>query len=277
MPPLSEIYFPIVKIGNYSLASWQIFWVLARVFFVMIVYREAVRLDLNRRIVIGIAVFNFFAVSFFEKILFFLSQKALHQSNLNLSLNNWFSWGRVYFGALIGLALAVLVGAIVSRSLKKIPRYFDVMLTASAVTLIFYRLGNFLGQTHPGTMTDFPLGFYFKGVARHNPVFYELISLAILSVFIWKLRKRIKTPGVLALIITGWLSLSRVITDSFRADDLPASNFHFQNGFTLNQLAYFILFWLCFLALLALFIFKKQLTFNKKGGETQSGNKDSFD
>jgi prolipoprotein diacylglyceryltransferase len=71
------------------------------------------------------------------------------------------------------------------------------------------------------------------------------------------IRKKIKKPGLLALIILAWTSLSRFITDFFRNDDLPLANFKYANAFissnyhlaswlTLNQLAYFLVFLVAF-------------------------------
>ena len=83
------------------------------------------------------------------------------------------------------MAIAVLIVAVVTRTYKRLPSYFDAALSASAISLIAYRMGNFFHQSHPGTKTDFFLGFDFKGVTRHDPTFYELISLTILSIMIW--------------------------------------------------------------------------------------------
>lgn len=245
-------YFELKMINffGYSIESWKTFWFLGRVAVIYVMLKEAERLKLNKKTVIIIFLLGLIFISFFEKLLFYLSHQFLHNDGamIHFSYAGWGSLGRVFFGVFIGIILAVLIGALITRQLKNFWSFLDLNLIAQIVGSFFYRIGNLLNHSHMGNETNFFLGIPFQGKIRHEVTLYELISLGLLFLIVWPLRKKIKKPGFLSLIILGWMSLSRFITDFFRSADLPYSNFHFSNGLTLNQVAYGILFGGCLIA-----------------------------
>lgn len=244
-------YFELKMIplwGDYSIESWKIFWFLARVAVFLILLKEAKRLGLSRKTAWIIFILSVFLVSFFEKILFFFSHRYLHADGglYAITFSSWRAFGRVQLGAIVGIILTVIIAALITKKYKNIYKYLDILLLAHIAGSFFYRIGNLLWHSHIGKITAVPWGFWYNGQVRHEISLYELISLALLFPIAWPLRKKITQPGLLSLIILGWMSLSRFITDFFRSTDLPNSNFHFQNGLTLNQVAYGALFFICF-------------------------------
>lgn len=231
--------------GLVSLPSWQVFYFLGIIASAIIVVIEAKRLDLPGRVFGAVFGLKLILAEGLGKILFWLSHQILHPDGSALTLQKWGGLGRVYFGDLLGTFLAIILGTMVFRRLREAAKYFDVFLLAHLGFIFFYRLGNLLNHAHIGKMTSVPWGFWYKGQIRHDPSFYELLSIAVLFILAWGSREKINKPGLLSLAILSWISLSRFITDFFRSDDLSTSNFHFSNGLTLNQIAYGILFVWC--------------------------------
>jgi len=242
-------YFELkmINFSGYHLEAWKLFWFLARVVIISIMLVEAKRLKLSRQTTLIIFFIGMILVSFFEKLLFFFSHKLLHSDGaiFHFDYAGWSFLGRVYFGTLIGMVLAVIITVIITKETKKLLKYLDLLLIAQIGGTFLYRVGNLLNHSHIGKITGAPWGIEFMGKVRHEPTLYELISLTVLFLVAWPLRKKIEKPGILSAIILAWMALSRVITDSFRSDDLPYSNFHFQNGLTLNQVAYGTVFFVC--------------------------------
>lgn len=254
-------YFELKMIplwGDYSIESWKIFWILARVAVILILLKEAKRLNLSRKTTWIIFILSVFLVSFFEKILFFFSHKYLHTDGglYEFTFSSWRAFGRVHFGAIVGIILTVIITTLITKKYKNIYKYLDILLLAHIAGSFIYRIGNLFWHSHIGKITTVPWGFWYNGQVRHEISLYELISLALLFSIAWPVRKRITQPGLLSLIILGWMSLSRFITDFFRSADLPNSNFHLQSGLTLNQVAYGAVFLICIVGLL--FITKKR-------------------
>lgn len=247
---LPYIELKIINLGGgYFVQSWQVFQAIGRFLIIYFFIRETRRLNLKIKTTLAICFFSVFLVTFFEKILYFLSHKYLHLPSAQLqavSLERWEFLGRVHFGGFIGLSLAILLGTIITKEYKNILKYLDIAFLVQIFGAFFYRMGNFFWNEHIGKITNVPWGVEFQGQVRHQVALYEMISLLLLFLIIWPLRKKISRPGVISLFVIGWMSLSRFITDFFRSTDLPHSNFHFSNGLTLNQVAYSIVFLVSF-------------------------------
>ena len=255
IPYFSPVIF---EFGGQNVESWRIFWFLARIMALLVVLHETRRKELDLKTSLLIFVAGLFLVSFWEKILFYFSHLYLHHDNMYSSLNQWSSFGRVYFGTIVGTFLSVLLGIAITKRWQHVFKYFDVFFLIHLVALFFYRIGNFFMHSHIGKITDLPWGINYFGTVRHEVALYELVSLSILFLVVWNLRKKISLPGFLSLIIIGWISLSRIITDFFRSTDLPNSNFHFQSGLTLNQVIFAVLFIVDISIVIFLFLKKKE-------------------
>jgi len=231
--------------GIASFPSWKLLYFLGILASAVIVVSEAKRLNLGSSATGTIFGLKMVLGEIFGKVLFWISHLMLHRDIRPDRILKWDSLGRIYFGELLGIILGVFAGVFIFKERKNMAKFFDVFLLGHLGFIFFYRIGNLANHSHIGKITTVPWGFWYNGQIRHDPTLYELISIAALFSLAWILRKKVSRPGILSLIIIGWVSLSRFITDFFRSNDLPTSNFHFQNGLTLNQVAYGIIFVLC--------------------------------
>jgi len=264
--PYFELTF--ISVAGYQFESWKLFWFFGRVIFLYVFFKEIKRLELSKKAALIIFLLNLFLINFFERLLFYFSHNYVLKdkaSSLSDAFNvlSWGSSGRVYFGTIIGVFSAILIGSLITKQWKNVWKYLDAGFLAQTAGTFIYRIGNVLWHSHMGKITDVPWGIVYKGQIRHEVGLYELISLFVIFFIAWFLRKRIPKAGLLFTIILGLLSLSRFFTDFLRSTDLPNSNFHFQNGFTMNQIAYGVVFLIC----LGLFFFlskgQKEKNFQK--------------
>jgi phosphatidylglycerol:prolipoprotein diacylglycerol transferase len=248
----------LISLGKYSIESWRILQFGGKLAALYIFFIEAKRLRLNIKTVVAISLLAAPLTTFFEKLLFYLSHEYFHLNGYlyHFTIAGWPALGRVYFGGLIGLFLAVILGVFITRQSKQILKYLDIVFLSLIAGTFFYRVGNLFWHSHIGKITNVPWGMELQGQIRHEISLYEMISLALLFSVVWLLRKKITQSGLLFFVILSGMSLSRFILDFLRSDDLPTSNFHFQNGLTLNQITYGILFLLCFGFIL--FLLKKR-------------------
>lgn len=245
----------ILTILGHRFFTWEVFWYMARIVFIIVSIAEFRRLKLRLDWVSLLVFFglNFFFVSFFEHLLYFVSHAIIRPDPASpLSFFNWNLLGRVYFGTIIGSILATATAAVLLKETKNILKYFDVLAVVLPSSSFFYRIGNFLTSEHIGKITNVPWAIEYMGQARHDISLYELLNLALVFAVAWPLRKKIKLPGFLSLIVLSMMSLIRFFTDFLRNDDLPTASYHFKNGFTLNQIAYSALFFISFAVLLYL-------------------------
>lgn len=128
------------------------------------------------------------------------------------------SWGG-FTGALLGTALYF------RRLGKSWWTHADLLLQGLVAGWVFGRLGCTLTLDHPGRVTDFPLAFVARGVARHNLGFYEfLYTLLVMGPAILWLRSREKArgprPGEYVAAIALMYAPARFAMDFLRATDI---------------------------------------------------------
>jgi prolipoprotein diacylglyceryltransferase len=239
--PYSELR--TVNLLGYPVLSWKLLLWMGLMISLIFLFREARKINLDKAKIFFIFVLQLFLMYFFAKLFFFISHDFLHNDGANFKITEFWRAGRIYAGTLFGFVLAVFLGSVFFKEKKQFLVYLDLFLWAHLIVLFFYRLGNVLYQSHIGKITTMPWGMEFRGEIRHETSIYEAISLLVLFLVVFWLRKKTRNSvGITTFFILGWMSLSRVITDFFRSDDLPISNFHFQNGLTLNQVFYFLVF-----------------------------------
>lgn len=265
---LPYFMFYSISLFGQQIIVWKIFWFLGRVVFLLIFWLEGKRLGLNKKTVLIIFLLNLFLINFFERLFFLLANRYLHSGNRYNFLDavNVFSTGtagRVFLGTIIGVFAAIVIGVLISGERKKMFSYLDAGALALAAGTFFYRIGNFLNHSHIGKITDVPWGIYYNSQLRHDISLYEMFNLLLVFSLGWVLRKKLKTPGLIFTMVLGLSSLIRFFTDFLRNDDLMTANFHFQNGLTLNQIFYFLIFVTC--AIIFSILFRKEQQPNKEG------------
>lgn len=112
--------------------------------------------------------------------------------------------GMAFYGAIFGAAIALIVASRWRRvDLWKI---LDLGAIFAVVGQAFGRIGNIINGDVVGYPTDLPWGFVYlhpnsfvpqKGVAYQPAAVYELLFNIFLFVVLWRLRFRLKTPGML--------------------------------------------------------------------------------
>lgn len=249
-------YIPSVTWFGYEIEIVPIMTVICVIAYFLIVFFETKRLKLNLAASTLIFLLTFALYNIIGRVFFALSHIFLHQDFEHQNkIFGFYTNQKIVFGFLFAQLFSVLIGVYVYEKRKEIRKYFDVFLFA-CTSLLFIRLGGALTHYPVGKITDSFWGNYYFRNYRHEPALYEAISLFALFLVAFFIRKKIRTEGILALIIVAWMSLSRVITDFFRSKDLPlkgltdqkfngadiSSNFHFESGLTLNQVNYFLLF-----------------------------------
>ena len=267
---LPLIYY--VQIFNYLFPTTTVGAFLTLFFFLVVVLVGAKRLKLNFPAAALMALLVFILSNVISRVIFILSRIYLH--------HDFESQGRVFYlftnqkvsiGFLLAIILAVPIGRYVYDLKKGVGKYFDLIMLAY-LSIFFSRLGGALVRYHPGRITDSNWGTFYLGHYRHEPSLYEAVSLLLIFALSILVVKRIKTEGLLGFIILAWVSFSRIITDFFRSNDLLsshlsktngflASNYHLENGLTLNQIFHTLLF---LGAVFGMFILIKKTKYQKK-------------
>lgn len=209
-------------------------------------FYEAKRLRLSATVILGMLIIEFFFSPLFSQGTYLISRVVLHGEKAKPIIDQTYTVGgisgEVQIGGLIGNILAIFLGAYLFGVLKDFYKYLDIKMFAYTISLIPVRIATGLKHLHLGTVTNVPWGIEFPDkLVRHEPSFYEALSLGIIFIIALCLRKKITRPGLLSLIILAWISLSRVVTDNFRSVETDMI-FRFGFGLTLNQIAYGLVF-----------------------------------
>lgn len=248
--------FPLInyiEIFNYRFSPTTVGAFLTLFFFMVVALVGAKKLKLNFGAAALMALLVFVLSNVISRAIFILSRIYLHHDfEFQGRVFYLFTNQKVSIGFLLAIILAVPIGRYVYDLKNGVGKYFDLIMFAY-LSIFFSRLGGALVRYHPGRITDSSWGTFYLGHYRHEPSLYEAVSLFLIFVISVLVVKRIKTEGILGLIILAWVSFSRVFTDFFRSDDLlpsrlnkvngfVASNYHLENGLTLNQIAHALLF-----------------------------------
>lgn len=246
-------YLNQINVLGYSIPTMPVIYAIGICSFILILFWEIKRTKLPFPICAMAFLTYYVSENILNRIFSFASRIFLHHDLIQriLPFSFYLKIGRTYFISMIIVVLAPFIATYFYNSRKHYARYLDIFLSGYIAFIFFIRVSDFFVNLHPGKETDLPWGFFYYEAVRHEPSLYEAISLLILFIIVWLVRKKIITPGLLSLFILSWLTLSRFLTDFFRtAENLPNAEFHFSNGVSLNQIAYAIAFPICFFLLL---------------------------
>jgi len=136
--------------------------------------------------------------------------------------------GLAIHGAILG---GLSVGLIFTRKYK-IPfwKFADTLAPSLILGQAIGRIGCFFNGDAHGYPTDMPWGMVyspespagqmFPGQALHPTQLYEMIFNLIIFGVLWRVRKKIKTKGILFLLYVMLYSTERIFVEYFRADKL---------------------------------------------------------
>jgi len=125
--------------------------------------------------------------------------------------------GLAWYGAFFGGVL----GTFLYAKLHKINfwKFADIIAPGIPIGHIFGRIGCILGDGgHVGKLTSMPWGVYVNGELRHLTALYSIIGLVIVSIIVWKLRKKNKFDGFVFASYVMLYAVMRNIVELFRAD-----------------------------------------------------------
>lgn len=150
--------------------------------------------------------------------------------------------GMVLYGGILGAVIPILL----YLRKKKILfwKVADILAPGYAIGTFFGRMGCYLIGDHIGAPMGAGCSFcgwgaYFPGDAqrRHEPSLYLSLNGLLMFFFLWTMRKHVRKPGELTLLMFMWEGLSRFILDFFRATDLPGYSDPRFSGLTISQWA----------------------------------------
>jgi phosphatidylglycerol---prolipoprotein diacylglyceryl transferase len=135
--------------------------------------------------------------------------------------------GMAFYGAIFGAFVALLV---VARQRKiSFWRLLDAGAFFAVVGQAFGRVGNIINGDVVGYPTDLPWGFIYvhansfvpeKGVAYQPAAVYELLFNILMFFFLWRMKDRLRAPG---MVFATWLvtySVGQVLIFTQRMNDI---------------------------------------------------------
>jgi phosphatidylglycerol:prolipoprotein diacylglycerol transferase len=133
----------------------------------------------------------------------------------NFAQGGWTEAG----GAAGGFLFALLYA---KKRIRSVKEGLDIFAPALTARFGISRFGCGAMHDHMGKVMerDWPWGIEYNGEIRHETGIYSLFANAVIFFILWKLRKRIKTPGLLFGIYLLMYSASIFIIRFFRAEDL---------------------------------------------------------
>lgn len=165
---------------------------------------------------------------------------------LPFSFQNGFHYtgigGMSYHGGLIGVLVVSLLFC--KKNKTDFWRLSDLIIPTIPLGYAFGRIGNFINGELYGRVTSKPWGMYFPldqtQQLRHPSQLYEAFFEGIvLFVILWKVRRKVKFPGILLAVYLIGYGLVRFFIEFVRE---PDSHIGFVAGyFTMGQILCFIM------------------------------------
>ncbi len=135
--------------------------------------------------------------------------------------------GMAFYGAVFGAAIAIVLAC--RRRGIDIWTFLDIGAIFAVVGQAFGRIGNIINGDVVGYPTDLPWGFIYvhpnsfvpqKGVAYQPAAVYELLFNLFLFLVLWRLRFRLKVPG---MVFATWLvgySVGQILIFTVRMNEV---------------------------------------------------------
>lgn len=137
--------------------------------------------------------------------------------------------GMAFFGAIFGGAVGVALAS--WRHHLPFWRLADAGAIFATVGQAFGRIGNIINGDVIGYRADVPWAFVYvhprsfvpeKGVPYHPAAVYELIGNIVIFAILWRLRFRLRTPGLLFAAYLALYALSQLIVFYWRDNEIVA-------------------------------------------------------
>ena len=216
---IPEYYFPVIPIGDFEIPTYPLAHSLAYIFVGIVILMEAKRRGADIKTVYNIMLVGFVGAIVGARIggifanpeYFFENPKEM----INFAAGGWTESG--------GFILSML-SMIVYMWWKKFSAlaFFDMGAPAFAARFAISRFGCGAVHDHIGKVMErpWPWGVEYQGDIRHETGLYSLVANAIIFFILWKMRKRMKTRGMLFVMYLILYSISVFIIRFFRAEHL---------------------------------------------------------
>jgi phosphatidylglycerol:prolipoprotein diacylglycerol transferase len=234
---------PVVSLGPFEISSYALMLSLGAAVGFWLTYLESVRKRLDPGTMLAVATLAFLAGLVGARGLSWLT---FPESRGSSSWSSIFAiWDRGGLSMYGGLALASLAGSVYARKASLAPwDVADTLAIAWTPLPFFVRIGCFLNGCCYGKPTAGPLGIIAGGapnnvnfgIPSHPTQLYDAAAAFLLFLFLWRLRRRRRFVGQVAVAFLAFYPLFRFFHEFLRGDPRPAWQFGELGVLSLNQL-----------------------------------------
>lgn len=218
----------LIHIGPLTIRWYGVMIALASLVGLLLAEKEAERKEIGKE---NIENFFFYAiiVAIIGARLYYIAFTDVSQIWRNpLSVLAIWQGGLAIHGAVLG----GIIIAFVYTKFKHISflKFVDTLTPSLILGQAIGRIGCFFNGDAHGYPTHLPWGFVyspespagqmFPGQPLHPTQLYEMILNLIIFIFLWKIRKHLKTNGYLFFLYVILYSAARIFVEHFRADKL---------------------------------------------------------
>jgi len=221
-----------IALGPITIYTWGLLASVAFIAAMIVALKEAKRKKIDENKVLNLAIFIIIGAFLGARILYVAISWSYYQDNL-LEIPMIWEGGWVFYGGVFG---ALFFGWLyIKKSGLCFWKIADLVAPSVAIGIFFGRIGCSLINDHIGSLTNLPWGIYYiDGTVRHPVAEYLSLNGLAIFIFLWSVRKRIKTDGLLFIIFLLWYSFVRFFLDFTRCYDLYICDPHFY-GWTVSQ------------------------------------------
>lgn len=252
-----------IPLGPVTIQVWGLMVAIGMLVGLWVALKEADRLKMKREVILDIFLMIVIGSMVGGRLLYVVLFWGKFADD-PLSILKLWEGGMVLYGGVLGAVLPMVV--YLRRKKISFWKVSDILAPGYAIGTFFGRMGCYLIGDHIGApmgagCSNCFWGATFPGEAmrRHEPSLYLSLNGLLMFLFLWTMRKRVRRPGELTLLMFMWEGLSRFILDFYRAGDLAGYSDPRFAGLTISQWAGAVLFFGALIGLYYPFISKKFL------------------
>jgi phosphatidylglycerol:prolipoprotein diacylglycerol transferase len=210
--------YPEISIGPINIESYLFFYLLAFIVVAIFLSREFARRQYPRKLFIGLFMTGLVFGLIGSKIYFILNNWDIFVMNrsrilFDISGSGW------YGGLILGVSAIIIF-----LKIKKLPilKFMDILIPFVPVGQVFGRLGCFFAGCCHGTPSNlpwavvFPNGLYPPHVKVHPTQLYEMIICLIISIILFRYKKKNMKDGKLLGLYLVLAGMGRFIIEFYR-------------------------------------------------------------
>lgn len=225
-------YYPEIHLGITTVKTWGLLASTGFILSIVIAYRQASRLNLDKEtaieIAFGIVIFSIIGARLGE--IFFYRSNLFYYIKHPIEMVITWKGGFSSYGGFLGTAFVFIWFYYKLKKEKFFWQYVDIFSFAFVPGWMIGRTGCFLVHDHPGRLTSFFLAVPYPDGIRHDLGLYEILAmLPLLLFFLIGYKKIIKKTGFIFYCLIGYYPIIRFFLDFLRAVDLSSSDIRFMS------------------------------------------------